>query len=154
MIFRKKKQESNLYNEVDDSRQVVYDFRRRTYRLFENYRAIGYKKLPSYDLESQKQKNAETLAKLMKAKAVDSANEDCLLDTIFGPIRDGFRYLEDQWIEHRDFYTRQAQRAERDSEDLKNMIVFWNEKLEEMEQEHEKTKVLWDKYRGAKTKEA
>lgn len=154
MMFRKKKQEINFYNEVDDSHYIVYDFRRRTYRLFENYRAIGYKKLPFYDLESQKQKNAEILAKLMKAKAVDSANEDCLLDIIFGPIRDGFRYLEDQWIKHQDFYIRQAQRAGRDGEDLKNMIALWNGKLEEMEQEHEKTKVLWNKYFGAKKKEA
>lgn len=44
MLFGKnKKKENSFISEVDDSRVLVYDFRRRTNLLFENYRAVGYK---------------------------------------------------------------------------------------------------------------
>ena len=40
MLFGKnKKKENSFISEVDDSRVLVYDFRRRTNLLFENYRA-------------------------------------------------------------------------------------------------------------------
>lgn len=35
---------NRLFKEVDDSRQIVNDFRRRSNQLFENYRAVSYKK--------------------------------------------------------------------------------------------------------------
>ena len=42
-------------SEVDSSlHQLVYDFRRRTNLLFENYRSVNYRKPESYNLEQLK----------------------------------------------------------------------------------------------------
>lgn len=154
MIFRKKQKTNNLYQEVDDSRQIVYDFRRRTYNLFENYRSIGYKKLPSYDFEKQRQETAEVLTRLIAAQAVDAGNADCLIDKIFGPVRDGVRYLDDQYLEHQDFYTRQGARMKADLEDLEQILNLRKENIETIKKEHEVTQKLWEKYCGYQQKEA
>lgn len=150
MLFNKntRKKADSLVSEVDDSRVLVYNFRRRTHELFENYRAVGYKKSPEYSLEGLKQENAEVLAKLIAANAVDAGNEDCLVDRILGPVRDGIRYLDDQYQDHKDFYIRQSQRAEVDSSDIARILELYDEEEEAMLQEHEYTTKLWNKYRG------
>ena len=48
MVFGKK-QGNGVFREVDDRRQIVYDFRRRTNELFENYRSVSYKKSGTYE---------------------------------------------------------------------------------------------------------
>lgn len=154
MIFRKKQKTNNLYQEVDDSRQIVYDFRRRTYNFFENYRTVGYKKLPSCDFEKQRQETAEVLNRLIAAQSVDAGNVDCLIDKILGPVRDGVRYLDDQYLEHQDFYTRQGERMKADLEDLEQILNLRKEKIETIEKEHEVTQKLWEKYCGYQQKEA
>ncbi len=154
MIFRKKQKTNNLYQEVDDSRQIVYDFRRRTYNFFENYRTVGYKKLPSCDFEKQRQETAEVLNRLIAAQSVDAGNADCLIDKILGPVRDGVRYLDDQYLEHQDFYTRQGERMKADLEDLEQILNLRKEKIETIEKEHEVTQKLWEKYCGYQQKEA
>lgn len=154
MIFRKKQKTNNLYQEVDDSRQIVYDFRRRTYNFFENYRTVGYKKLPSCDFEKQRQETAEVLNRLIAAQSVDAGNADCLIDKILGQVRDGVRYLDDQYLEHQDFYTRQGERMKADLEDLEQILNLRKEKIETIEKEHEVTQKLWEKYCGYQQKEA
>ena len=152
MLFVKKSGTS-LFKEVSDMRKIVYDFRRRTNRLFENYRAIGYKKLPSYNLEQLKEENAKILEKLIKAHAIDAGNEDCLVEKILAPVRDGIRYLDDQALEHMDFYTRQGANMIVHSADIERILEFWKEKEAVMEKEHEYTQVLWNRYRGYDQKE-
>lgn len=151
-MFRKKKN-SGLLSEVDDSRQMVYDFRRRTQLLFENYRAVGYKKPPTYDLENMKDEDAEVMEKLIFAHAVDSANDDCLIEKILGPVRAGICYLEDQALEHMDFYTRQSERCIVDSKDISRLLEFWRGKEAAMSKEYARTMALWNEYCGYTDKE-
>ena len=49
-------------SEIDSSlHQLVYDFRRRTNLLFENYRSVNYRKPESYNLEQLKKEIENTL---------------------------------------------------------------------------------------------
>ena len=64
MLFgENKKKENSFISEVDDSRVLVYDFRRRTNLLFENYRAVGYKKPENYHLEQLKSELTDTMTR-------------------------------------------------------------------------------------------
>lgn len=152
MKFLKRKR-NRLFKEVDDSRQIVNDFRRRSNQLFENYRAVSYKKEPLYDLEKLKDENAEVLAKLIASHAIDVGNEDCLVDKILGPVRGGLRYLDDQALEHNDFYTRQEGNMRSHKMDVRRIRAFWEEKQMQMEKEHEQTVKLFDKHCRCSIKE-
>ena len=138
-------------SEIDSSlHQLVYDFRRRTNLLFENYRSVNYRKPESYNLEQLKKEIENTLKTLIDASAVDAGNEDCLIDKILGPVRDGIRYLDDQALEHNDFYYRQAANMEVHSFDIEKILEFWKEKESSITKEYESSQILWNKYCGSK----
>ena len=138
-------------SEVDSSlHQLVYDFRRRTNLLFENYRSVNYRKPESYNLAQLKKEIENTLKTLIDASAVDAGNEDCLIDKILGPVRDGIRYLDDQALEHNDFYNRQAANMEVHSFDIEKILEFWKEKESSIIKEYESSQILWNKYCGSK----
>lgn len=138
-------------SEVDSSlHQLVYDFRRRTNLLFENYRSVNYRKPESYNLEQLKKEIENTLKTLIDASAVDAGNEDCLIDKILGPVRDGIRYLNDQALEHNDFYNRQAANMKVHSFDIEKILEFWKEKEASITKEYESSQILWNKYCGSK----
>lgn len=138
-------------SEVDSSlHQLVYDFRRRTNLLFENYRSVNYRKPESYNLEQLKKEIENTLKTLIDASAVDAGNEDCLIDKILGPVRDGIRYLDDQTLEHNDFYNRQAANMKVHSFDIEKILEFWKEKEASITKEYESSQILWNKYCGSK----
>ena len=138
-------------SEVDSSlHQLVYDFRRRTNLLFENYRSVNYRKPESYNLEQLKKEIENTLKTLIDASAVDAGNEDCLIDKILGPARDGIRYLDDQALEHNDFYNRQAANMKVHSFDIEKILEFWKEKEASITKEYESSQILWNKYCGSK----
>ena len=138
-------------SEVDSSlHQLVYDFRRRTNLLFENYRSVNYRKPESYNLEQLKKEIENTLKTLIDASAVDAGNEDCLIDKILGPVRDGIRYLDDQALEHNDFYNSQAANMKVHSFDLEKILEFWKEKEASITKEYESSQILWNKYCGSK----
>ena len=138
-------------SEVDSSlHQLVYDFRRRTNLLFENYRSVNYRKPESYNLEQLKKEIENTLKTLIDASAVDAGNEDCLIDKILGPVRDGLRYLDDQALEHNDFYNRQAANMKVHSFDIEKILEFWKEKEASITKEYESSQILWNKYCGSK----
>ena len=131
-------------SEVDSSlHQLVYDFRRRTNLLFENYRSVNYRKPESYNLEQLKKEIENTLKTLIDASAVDAGNEDCLIDKILGPVRDGIRYLDDQALEHNDFYNRQAANMKVHSFDIEKILEFWKEKEASITKEYESSQILW-----------
>ena len=137
-------------SEVDSSlHQLVYDFRRRTNLLFENYRSVNYRKPESYNLEQLKKEIENTLKTLIDA-SVDAGNEDCLIDKILGPVRDGIRYLDDQALEHNDFYNRQAANMKVHSFDIEKILEFWKEKEASITKEYESSQILWNKYCGSK----
>ena len=138
-------------SEVDSSlHQLVYDFRRRTNLLFENYRSVNYRKPESYNLEQLKKEIENTLKTLIDASAVDAGNEDCLIDKILGPVRDGIRYLDDQALEHNDFYNRQAANMKVHSFDIEKILEFWKENEASITKEYESSQILWNKYCGSK----
>ena len=138
-------------SEVDSSlHQLVYDFRRRTNLLFENYRSVNYRKPESYNLEQLKKEIENTLKTLIDASAVDAGNEDCLIDKILGPVRDGIRYLDDQALEHNDFYNRQAANMKVHIFDIEKILEFWKEKESSITKEYESSQILWNKYCGSK----
>ena len=138
-------------SEVDSSlHQLVYDFRRRTNLLFENYRSVNYRKPESYNLEQLKKEIENTLKTLIDASAVDAGNEDCLIDKILGPVRDGIRYLDDQALEHYYFYNRQAANMKVHSFDIEKILEIWKEKEASITKEYESSQILWNKYCGSK----
>ncbi len=147
-MMKRKKMNRSLVSEVDDSRQIVYDFRRRTQYLFENYRAVGYKKRHDYDVERLMDEDEKVLDDLVAAHAVDAGNADCLVGRILGPVRDGFVFLDDQAPEHLDFYSRQGSNMATHCSDIRRILSFWREKEASMVEEHEYTVALWDKYCG------
>lgn len=149
-MWKRKKMNPSFVSEVDDSRQIVYDFRRRTQYLFENYRAVAYKKRYDYDMVRFTEEDEKMLGDLVVANAVDSGNADCLVGQILGPVRDGFIYLDDQAIEHLDFYSRQGSNMEAHHSDISRILSFWREKEASMVKEHEYTTALWNRYRRYK----
>lgn len=148
MIFGRKKKEEGLFSQVDVRWRIVNDFRRRTKRLFENYRYVSYKKSPEYDLEQFMKSDSENLEKMIAAKAVDAGNEDCLVDSILGPVRAGFKNLDDQYLEHMDFYTRQGGNIRAHSADIQRILDMWEKQEEDISREHSLTLKLWDRYYG------
>ena len=121
MRFRKKA-EKGLFCEVDDSRHIVYDFRRRIKTLFEDYRSIGYKMPPDYDIETIKVKLDKNLEGLKYANAIDAGNEDCMVETILDYVRNGIPYLDNQALEHQDFLARYCARLRSDYMDIDEML--------------------------------
>ena len=77
---------------------------------------------------------------------MDAGNEDCLIDKILGPVRDEIRYLDDQALEHKDFYSRQAANMKVHSFDIEKMLELWKEKEAVIAKEYEHTQMLWNKY--------
>ncbi|MFI3212752.1 MAG: hypothetical protein R3Y24_05365 [Eubacteriales bacterium] len=150
-MFRKNGNKS-LYNEVTDCRQIVYDFRRRNHEMFENYRAVRYKKKPEYNLEKLKETDIEILEKLIQTNAVDAGNRNCFVERILGTVRDEICYLEDQSLDHADFYERQEGNMVIHSADIGKILEILKEKELNIAQEHEHTQELWDKYCGQNQK--
>lgn len=148
-----KKKNNALFSEVSDSRKLVFDFRRRTQLLFENYRSVGYKKEAAYNLEQMKEEDAEVLARLIASHAADAGNDDCLVEKILGPVRAGICYLDDQSLEHMDFYSRQGANMKAHSADIGRLLEFWRSKEASMAKEHEHTQCLWNRYCGYSEKE-
>ena len=148
-----KKKNNALFSEVSYSRKLVFDFRRRTQLLFENYRSVGYKKEAAYNLERMKEEDAEVLARLIASHAADAGNDDCLVEKILGPVRAGICYLDDQSLEHMDFYSRQGANMKAHSADIGRLLEFWRSKEASMAKEHEHTQHLWNRYCGYSEKE-
>ena len=153
MLFGKnKKKENSFISEVDDSRVLVYDFRRRTNLLFENYRAVGYKKPENYHLEQLKSELTDTMTRLINANAVDAGNEDCLIDKILAPVRSGLISLDGQSLDHLDFYHRQDGNMSAHRADIQRILELMREKETVLETEHAHTQMLWNKCYGIKEK--
>lgn len=150
-MFLGKSKQRALISEVEASRNIVHDFRRRI--PFEGYRPVNYSMPPEHDLELLKAKLDKELEKLTSAKSVDSGNEDCLAETILGFVRRGIPYLDDQALEHQDFLDRYSARLHSDYMDIEEILKLKEEQLKEVEKEHEFTKQQWNSYRGYELKE-
>ena len=140
------KRNHGIFKEVIDMREIVYDFRRRSTALFENYRCVSYTPPDSYNLETLKTNVLTKVDSLHTANAIDAGNADCLVEFIFGPIRSSVFHLEKQGLDHEDFYSRQANNMEVHCTDLSTLINFCKEKENELLEEHRHTLKLWKKY--------
>ena len=142
-----KKKVHGIFNEVPDGRRVVYDFRRRTRTLFQNYRPISYHP-PAYDLKQVQKDDSELVKTLLTSHALDAANQECFLEVVLGPVRAGLLSLEKQYSQYMDFYAELEGRTEADSADIGQLIDFWEKKKAELEKEHDETRKLWNTYSG------
>lgn len=122
-----KKKVHGIFNEVPDGRRVVYDFRRRTRTLFQNYRPISYHP-PAYDLKQVQKDDSELVKTLLTSHALDAANQECFLEVVLGSVRAGLLSLEKQYSQHMDFFAELEGRAEADSADIGQLLDFWEKK--------------------------
>ena len=145
MLFKKKKTNS-LFSEVDASREIVYDFKRRSHKLFENYRPVSYRTSPEYDLDKIRKNVIETLVDLFKSGSIDSGNKDCLIEQILGPIRQELKELDIQRVYHLDFYHRYKIRRATDYKDLECMLNHYEERRKELLITHAATANQYEEY--------
>lgn len=146
----KRTRKRSLIKMVDDSTIVVHDFKRRTSEGggFEGYRALDYKPISSDTLKKIETENIDTLAKLFEAEAIDSGNQDCLVEKIIGKIKEGINNLDKQRLFHLDFYSRYGILRKTDRDDYKELLEIKLEELSALKEEHEVTKQLWTRYKG------
>lgn len=135
----------------DAALNLVHDFRRRSNTLFEGYRAVPYHTQKTYDLEQLKKADTELLGRMLTAHSLDEGNISILVTRILGPVKSEMLYLDDQSLDHCDFYHRQAKNMAAHSADLQNIISLCRAKQEALLAEHEEALRLWDQYIG-KTK--
>lgn len=119
-MFGKKKQQP-LFNSIDDSRTLSYDFRLRSTMLgFESFRALEY---PLY----YKLEESEMIPKLdghlskMFSGEIDDANGDMLDSIIFGAAREALPELNRQRYNHIDTLRRLIVRGTVDCKDIERI---------------------------------
>lgn len=149
-----KKKKAGILQEVDDARQIVYDFCRRSHSFFESYRAVSYRTPLVEVTDTLKTVFTQQMEQLIAANAVDAGNADCLLDAILGPVRSGILSLEDQALHHRDFYHRYGIQRRTDLEDLMRLDAFLADREALILREHQHTEALYTNYTRKKKEEA
>lgn len=141
-MFRKKKKHT-LINNLDDTRETAYDFRRRL-TVFESYRPSEYRMTPKLE-EDVVMPMLETHLEKLFAGEIDDANGDVLDRLIFAGAREGKPYLALQHYEHKDLIARLVARWKSDYKDLKNLREFRGQELEELLADHKATCKLLEK---------
>ena len=143
-MFGKKKNQA-LFNVVDDSKVVVYDFRlRSTHVGFESYRTVEYKLYPKLEEAEMMPKLEEHLSKLF-AGDVDDANGDMLDAILFGAAREALPDLDKQHYNHLDMLRRLIIRRKADREDLRRIRDNRVEECESMKADYERTCKMLDR---------
>ena len=92
------------------------------------------------------------MTRLINANAVDAGNEDCLIDKILAPVRSGLISLDDQSLDHLDFYHRQDGNMSAHRADIQRILELMRVKETVLETEHAHTQMLWNKCYGIKEK--
>lgn len=136
-MFRRKKKQITLINNMDDSRTIVYDFRRRLTE-FESYRPAEYRLTPALEEDYVKPLLDEHLSKLF-AGSIDDANGDVLDRIIFAGAREGKPDLSRQRLEHKDMLARLVARYKSDYHDLSNLRELRKEELDELRADYDET---------------
>lgn len=139
-----------LVGEVDDSRRIVYDFRRRLKNLFESYRPADYRIDPELDESVMLPKLDEHLSRIFEG-CLDDGNGNVLDRLIWGPVREGKTNLAKQNLEHQDMIARFGARFYSDYPDIKNILDEHKRTLKRIEEDYALTCRLWDKYTGYKS---
>lgn len=137
-----KKNKSALVSHVDDSRSVVYDFRRRT--PFESYRCMDYKLYRKLQEKSMYSMLDRCLDRLLPA--MDDGNLNVLNRKLLALGMQGMVDLERQRICHQDTIRRVTARWNADHYDMVQMMQEEIKQLEVLLEEHRRTCVLADAY--------
>lgn len=136
MFGRKKKKEPTLFNSIDDSRSVVYDFMRRF--VYESYRTVEYCMYPKLEEQELKAKLDVHLDALL-AGEVDDGNANMLDQIIFAPAREGVMALRRQHYNHQDTIRRLIARRKSDRQDFSRISEERKEELAQLEWEYQET---------------
>lgn len=119
-MFGRKKNQA-LFNAIDDSRTVVYDFRLRATRVgFESYRPIEYRLYHQLKEEEMMPRLEEHLNKLFAGVVCDK-NGNMLDSLLFGAARVALIDLNKQYYNHQDMIHRLIIRHKADYEDLRRI---------------------------------
>ena len=134
-MFGRKKNKAQ-FNAMGDSRDTVYDFRRRIQSLFESYRCADYKVYSELTGENMKPRLDDHLEKLFDGE-VDDGNGDMLDKLIFGAYRKAVSDLNMQRLDHKDMNRRLVARRKSDREDFSKLLEERRQALERVETEYE-----------------
>ena len=124
-----------LFNSVDDTRNIVHDFRLRF--PFESYRPTEYLLYSKLDEKIILPKIDEHLEKLF-AGDIDDGNGNTLDAIIFSSAREAKPDLTRQRHNHTDTINRLITRRKTDIEDFKNMLKSLCSELEELKNDYYK----------------
>lgn len=141
-MFGRKKKTNALVNQMDDTKCVVYDFRRRLLE-FESYRPAEYK-MPSEMDDSAVIPKLDAYLNNLFAWKIDEFNENVLDNLIFATAREGQPKLALQRFEHRDMISRLSARFVSDDEDLKMLRDLRKEELKKLKRDYETTCYMMD----------
>lgn len=143
-MFKKKKKQA-LYNYIDDSSHIVYDFHLRSTRTaFESYRPVDYRMYYKLTEEDMIPRLEAHLSKLLSAE-VDDGNADMLDALIVGAASEAVHDLKLQRYNHIDTIRRLTVRSEADCEDIRKIRDRRIEELESLEKDYEKICTALDK---------
>ena len=134
MIRKNKTPQTALYQEVDDSRTVVNDFRLRN--PFESYRTVEYRLYPALEEGKMLPLLDQHLERLF-AGELDEGNGDALVSLIFGSARQALPDLRRQQADHSDTLHRFEVRRTADREDFRRLLEQVQRKLSETDEEYE-----------------
>lgn len=119
-MFGKKKEQA-LFNAVDDSRAVVYDFRLRSSATgYESYRTVEYRLYHKLEEDEMLPKLEDHLTKLFSGE-VDDGNADMLDAILFGAAREALPDLGRQHYDHTDMLRRLIIRRMADRDDVRRI---------------------------------
>lgn len=134
-MFGKRKKD-HLINSMDDTRQVVNDFRLRL--PYENYRTKEYESYHKLKDEEMLPRIDEHLEKLFSGE-VDDGNGDMLDSILFAPAREAKPDLEKQHVDHGDMLRRLITRRKGDIADIERITVELKDELASIQAEYEQT---------------
>lgn len=134
-----KKNDQALFNAVDDSRAVVYDFRLRSTAMgYESYRTVEYRLYHKLDEAEMLPKLEDHLTKLF-AGEVDDGNGDMLDAILFGAAREALPDLGRQHYDHTDMLRRLSIRRMADRDDIRRIKEQRELERDAMAADYEKT---------------
>ena len=131
-----KQKDRHTINSMDDTRQVVHDFRLRL--PYENYRTKEYELYYKLRDEEMLPRIDEHLEKLFSGE-VDDGNGDMLDSILFSPAREAKPDLAKQHVDHEDMIRRLIVRRKADVADFKKIVDALRNELTVLESEHAET---------------
>ena len=137
-MFNRNRTKPTMYNEIDDTRSTVYDFKLRISSLaYESYRTTEYKVYHKLN-EDEMIPILDDKLNQMFAGEVDDGNGDMLDDIILSAAREGMQYLAKAHVDHRDSIHRFIVRRIADREDIERIRDAREEELETLNEDYAK----------------